>query len=132
GLDHPLRPALASMPAGVVRRVPLPPLSAECVAEQAGLIGRDPGVIRRLAGGNPLLVTELLKADGDDVPAAVQDLILDRIAALPQPAREVAHLVAVVPGRAETALVAHAPDAVDRCVGAGVLVPTENGVAYRH
>jgi predicted ATPase len=64
GPEHPLRRALASLPATVVRRAPLPPLSAQCVTEQARRSGRDPGVIRRLAGGNPLLVTELLGADG--------------------------------------------------------------------
>jgi DNA-binding CsgD family transcriptional regulator len=132
GADHPLRRVLGSLPSAVVRRVPLPPLSAERVADEARRHGRDPAVVRRLAGGNPLLVTEIFKADVGEVPAAVQDLILERIAVLPEPARDVAHLVAVVPGHAETALVSSSPGEVDRCVDAGVLVPAGNGLAYRH
>jgi DNA-binding CsgD family transcriptional regulator len=85
-----------------------------------------------LAGGNPLLVTELLNAGGRTASATVQDLILRRLNALPAPARRLAQLVAVIPTRAEAAVVAGAADLVDACVDAGVLVPVEDGVAYRH
>ncbi|MEV6986389.1 LuxR C-terminal-related transcriptional regulator [Sphaerisporangium sp. NPDC051017] len=132
GVEHPLRGTLASLPSTIVRRVTLPPLSEACVAEQARRMGRDAGTIHRLTGGNPLLVTELLKTDGDAVPEAVQDLILDRLRALPSPARELAQLVAVIPTRADAAIVAGASELVDLCIGAGVLVPAGDGVSYRH
>jgi uncharacterized OsmC-like protein len=132
GPEHPLRGALATLPSAVVRRVSLSPLSQACVTEQARRAERDAELVYRLGGGNPLLVTELLKADGATVPAAVQDLILDRMRALPAPARELAQLVAVVPTRADAAIVAGAADAVDRCIGAGVLVPAGDGVSFRH
>ncbi|MEV4513416.1 LuxR C-terminal-related transcriptional regulator [Dactylosporangium sp. NPDC049525] len=135
GLEHPLRGALAALPSRAVDRITLASLSEATVAEQARLGGRDPAVVYRLTGGNPLLVTELLKTDlldGDAVPAAVQDLILDRMRALPAPARELAHLVSVVPTRADAVLVADAPDLVDKAIAGGVLVPSGEGVAFRH
>jgi tetratricopeptide (TPR) repeat protein len=132
GPDHPLRGVLAALPNAVVRRVPLEPLSRECVNEQARRVGRDGESVQQLAGGNPLLVTELLKADSHRVPGAVQDLIFDRIRALPPPARALAHLVAVVPTRADPVLIVDAADQVDLCIAAGVLVPNGDGVSYRH
>jgi DNA-binding CsgD family transcriptional regulator len=132
GKNHPLRGVLACLPAAVVRRVPLRPLSPDCVAGQARLTGRDPAELYRLTGGNPLLVTELLKSEIGEPPAAVQDLILDRIRALPAPARDLAEMVAVVPTRADAGLVAGVPDLVELCVDAGVLVASRDGVAYRH
>nr|WP_191910307.1 LuxR family transcriptional regulator [Microbispora cellulosiformans] len=132
GAEHPLRGALATLPSAITRRVSLPPLSRECVAERARLTGRDPEPVHRLSGGNPLLVTELLKAEGRAAPATVRDLVLDRLRLLPRPARELAHLVSVIPTRADAAVVAGAPDLVDLCVDAGVLVPSGDGVSYRH
>lgn len=132
GPEHPLRGVLAALPNAVVRRVPLEPLSPECVSEQARQAGRDGESVQQLAGGNPLLVTELLKADTSQVPGAVQDLIFDRIRALPPPARALTQLVAVVPTRADGALISHAADQVDVCIAAGVLVPNGDGVSFRH
>ena len=132
GPDHPLRGVLAALPSGVVRRVPMEPLSSSCVSEQARRAGRDGGSIYELAGGNPLLVTELLKSAAQPVPGAVQDLILDRIRALPASARALAQLVAVVPTRTDSFLVADAAEEVDICLAAGVLVPSGDGVSFRH
>jgi DNA-binding CsgD family transcriptional regulator/tetratricopeptide (TPR) repeat protein len=132
GPDHRLRGVLAALPSAVVRRVPIEPLSQHCVSEQARLAGRDGESVYQLAGGNPLLVTELLKADSQPVPGAVQDLILDRIRALPPPARDLAQLVAVVPTRADPPLIFDASSQVDVCIAAGVLVPAGDGVSFRH
>ena len=132
GPDHPLRGVLAALPNTVVRRVPIAPLSQDCVREQARQAGRDGESIYQLAGGNALLVTELLKAKGQPIPDAVQDLILDRIRALPPPARDLAQLVAVVPTRADPSLILGAAEQVEVCIAAGVLVPAGNGVSFRH
>ena len=132
GPEHPLRRTLAALPAHAVTRVPLRPLSKACVVEQARGARRVPEIVYRLAGGNPLLVTELLKADGPAVPGAVQDLVLNRLQALPPGARELAQLVAVVPTRADSVLVADDLDAVETCLAAGVLVVSGDGVAFRH
>ena len=79
-----------------------------------------------------MLVTELLKTESHPVPGAVQDLILDRIRALPPRARALAQLVAVVPTRADHPLISDASDQVDVCIAAGVLVPAGDGVSFRH
>jgi DNA-binding CsgD family transcriptional regulator len=132
GVEHPLRGALAALPTVIVRRVRLAPLSPECVKEQAKLAGRDPRVVRRLTGGNPLLLTELLRSAGGAIPASVKDLILDRLQALSEPARDLAHLVSVIPTRAERAVIAEKTVLVDECVAAGVLVTDGDGVSFRH
>ncbi|MGW0802660.1 ATP-binding protein [Nonomuraea sp. NPDC002799] len=132
GPEHPLRGALAALPSAIVRRVSLPPLSQECVSERARAAGRDPALVYRLTGGNPLLVTELCKAGGPAVPATVQDLVLDRLRSLPPAARELARLVAVIPTRADAAVVAGVPDLLDLCLDGGVLVPSGDGVSFRH
>ena len=53
GPDHPLRGVPAALPHAVVRRVPIEPLSAQCVDEQARRTGRDGESIYRLAGATP-------------------------------------------------------------------------------
>ncbi len=132
GSEHPLRRALAAVPADAVGRIRLEPLSATCVAERAEGAGHDPEVVLRAAGGNPLLVTEMLKSEGDRVPDAVQDLVLERLRRLSDPARDLAHLVSVVPTRAGSPFVAGVEDHAELCLAAGVLVPSGDGVAYRH
>ncbi|MFD0743468.1 ATP-binding protein [Phytohabitans flavus] len=132
GVEHPLRGALAALPKAIVRRVLLAPLSGECVARQAERAGHDPRLVGELTGGNPLLVTELLDADAGTVPASVKDLILDRLRAVAEPARDLAQLVAVIPTRADGALVADKIDLVEQCVAAGVLVAEGDGARFRH
>jgi tetratricopeptide (TPR) repeat protein len=62
--------------------------------------------------------------------------VLARVGRLPEPAREVARLVAVVPTRAELWLLEAAlgpdPAAVEACVAAGVLAPGEETIGFRH
>ncbi|WP_433790273.1 ATP-binding protein [Actinoplanes sp. CA-252034] len=132
GPEHPLRAALAAMPREVVRRIPLAPLSEACVSEQAAHAGRDAVELFHLTGGNPLLVTEVLADDAAGPPAAVQDLVLARLRGLPAPARELARLVAVIPTRAETAVLGGFGAEVQQCLDSGVLTRSGNGVAYRH
>jgi hypothetical protein len=60
--------------------------------------------VYEVTGGNPLLVTEVLAAADQGVPATVRDLVLSRLAALSPAARDVAGLVSVVPSYAEPAL----------------------------
>ena len=50
----------------------------------------------------------------------------------PAPARDLAHLLAVVPTRADPPLISDAPEQVDLCIAAGVLVPNGDGVSFRH
>ncbi|MDG4823893.1 LuxR C-terminal-related transcriptional regulator [Asanoa sp. WMMD1127] len=129
GAAHPLHRVLAALRG---TRITLTPLSAARVATEAARAGRDAETVLALTGGNPLLLTELLGTAGDGAPETVRGLILDRIRALPAAARDLAELVAVVPTRADKALLVGRDDQVDRCVAGGVLVPAGDGVAYRH
>ncbi|MCZ7423274.1 AAA family ATPase [Verrucosispora sp. WMMA2121] len=131
GTEHALRAALASVPRSAVTPVPVTPLSAACVAGLAADHGRSGAEIFQLTGGNPLLVTELLAADRA-LPATVGDLTRARLRRLSAAAREVAHLVSVIPTSAEAAVLAGAEDAVDECVAGGVLVARGDMMAYRH
>jgi hypothetical protein len=132
GAEHPLRGVLAALPTTVVSRITLKPLSMDCVARKAVLAGRDAASVYELTGGNPLLVTVLLKAEGPAVPGAVQDLILDRIRSLPLAARDLAQLVSVVPTKADAPIVAGATQALADCVAGGVLIYAGDGAAFRH
>ena len=134
GPTHPLRRALAAMPSAVATHLALAALTQGCVLEQGQLAGVDGETVYQLAGGNPLLVTEVLKGGGAAAPGAVQNLILERLRLLPASARDVAHLVSVVPTRADAELVATLddPNSVDVCIDAGVLVTAGDGVAFRH
>ncbi len=133
GPDHPLRTALAGLPAGIARRLTLPPLSPAAVAELADRAGRPSASLHAVTGGNPLLVTEVLAADTPGVPPTVRDLVLSRLAALGPAARDAAGLVSVVPSGAEPALLTGDPAAVEECLTGGVLTATGTGVvAFRH
>ncbi|MCM4080427.1 ATP-binding protein [Paractinoplanes hotanensis] len=132
GPDHRLRTVLAGLPPGLIRRVGLPPLTAAAVAELARRAGRRATDVHAVTGGNPLLVTEVLAAPAEGVPPTVQDLVLSRLATLTPPAREVAHLVSVVPSRAGLELLGNRLAEVDECLDRGVLTARGNGVAFRH
>jgi DNA-binding SARP family transcriptional activator/tetratricopeptide (TPR) repeat protein len=130
--EHPLRATLATLPREVVTRLPLTSLSPAAVAELAGRAGRPATNVHELTGGNPLLVSELLAAGPSDVPPTVRDLMLARIAPLPESARAVARLVSVMPGHADPAVLAGSAGAVETCVARGVLVAADGRIAYRH
>ncbi|HEX5201151.1 MAG TPA: AAA family ATPase, partial [Actinoplanes sp.] len=132
GPDHRLRNVLAGLPPALSRRVTLPPLSRAAVAELARRAGRGTPEVYEVTGGNPLLVTEVLAAGAEGVPPTVRDLVLSRLSALGEPAREVARLVSVVPARAESDLLRGRAGAVDECLARGVLTARGDGVAFRH
>lgn len=131
GPAHQLRSVLAGLPRPALSRLSLAPLSVSAVADLARRAGRSPSHVYEVTGGNPLLVTEFLSG-GRGVPATVRDLVLSRLAGLSEAAREVAGLVAVLPTRAETALLGGRAAAVEECLAGGVLTAAEDGVAYRH
>lgn len=137
--DHPLRTVLGRLPTDNVVRLHLEPLSPAAVADLAAAAGRPAADLHALTGGNPLLVAQVLAAEDAGVPMTVRDLVLARLATLPPAAQDALHVVAVVPGRAETWLVEavlgasrDAVDAVDAGVAAGLLVSTPDAVGFRH
>ncbi|MBM2622972.1 AAA family ATPase [Actinoplanes sp. LDG1-06] len=132
GPDHRLRAVLAGLPPGLLRRISLPPLTVDAVAELARRAGRDAPGVHETTGGNPLLVTEVLAAPAEGVPPTVRDLILSRLATLTANAREVACLVSVAPSHAGPELLGDRLAEVDECLARGVLTARGGGVAFRH
>ncbi|HEX5543423.1 MAG TPA: LuxR C-terminal-related transcriptional regulator [Micromonospora sp.] len=137
GREHPLRRILGDLATvRSVRRLPLPPLSRAAVAALAEPLGRDGDRLYEVSGGNPFFVTEALDTPEHHVPATVRDAVLARAARLGPAPRRMLDIVAMVPDRAEVALLRAAADvnatALDDCVQAGMLIVDETHVRFRH
>src|SRR5437763_6074480 len=99
--SHPLRRLLGELPAQRVTRIDVPRLSAAAVDVLARQALRSPDGIYATTHGNPFFVTELLRHGRNDVPRAVQDLVLARYAALGSEAQAIVRLASVVPAKIE-------------------------------
>jgi DNA-binding CsgD family transcriptional regulator/type II secretory pathway predicted ATPase ExeA len=136
-VTHPLRHLLGHLVSRrAIRRVAVEPLSPEAVAVLAAPHGVDPDELYRKTGGNPFFVTEILGAQGDEIPATVRDAVLARAARLHSRPRALLEAVAVARSDTELWLLeALAPDevgALDECLSSGMLVPRPGGVGFRH
>lgn len=131
-----LRAVAGRLPADAVTRIRLEPLSVGAVAELARRAGRRPTGLHALTDGNPLLVTELLRAPDGGVPPTVSDLVVARLAALPDGVRRTVHLLSVVPTTVEPWLAAALQDddapAADAHTTGGLLEQRSDGLAFRH
>src|SRR6516165_5736333 len=134
--SHPLRIVLGDLPGSDrVTRLELAGLSSRAVAELADPEGVDAGELYRWTAGNPFFVTEVLAAGTGLVPRSVRDAVLGRAARLGGAAREVLEAAAAVPGAAELwlldALAPTASEALDECLGAGLVVLGAGRVEFR-
>ena len=151
-----LSPVLGELPAQHVRRFAVPLLSRAAVRQLAEDAARrhDAARIHAATGGNAFFVAELLRQDGRGggaltpgdgernafadarVPPTVRDAVVARAASLPAAARQVLHVVAIVPAHADAALVdavlAPAVEMVDACVASGLLVAEGRKLRFRH
>jgi DNA-binding CsgD family transcriptional regulator/tetratricopeptide (TPR) repeat protein len=135
--DHPLRLAIGDLVTASstvwLRLAPLSRDGVERLAEQSGVVAGD---LYERTGGNPFFVTEALAAPSDSIPASVRLAVLARASRLDRDARSMLDAVSVVPGRAETWLVAAICDAssaaVDACIAAGALIAYRSTYAFRH
>jgi DNA-binding CsgD family transcriptional regulator/tetratricopeptide (TPR) repeat protein len=132
---HPLRLLLGELPSSRrVIRLTLAPLSVHAVATLAA--DTDGAALHRQTGGNPFFLTEVLAAGGDELPTTVREAVLARTARLEDDARRLLDAVAVAPPRAELdllqAVVDGYPNGLDECLDSGMLVATDNAVAFRH
>ncbi len=133
GPDHPLLAVLGALATDrTVRRLRLPPLTAQAVATLAGPGDRAAGELHARTGGNPFFVTEALADPGHRVPATVRDAVLARAAALTPAERDALTAVAIFPDHVLLELVQAPAAAIDGCVGAGVLVRDGNRIRFRH
>ena len=134
--DHPLRFALGQIPADVLIRLPLRPLSMAAVARLSEDHPKSAEDVYALTRGNPFLVSEVLATAGDEVPDNVLDSLAARIASFDDEMRSLVELVAVVPGRCERAIVeAHFPASggiLAACRERGLLDLDDQSVWFRH
>lgn len=133
---HPLRCVLGELPASLVTRVELAPLSVGAVETLARRALRSPGGIHETTRGNAFFVTELLRHGVQGVPRSVQDLVLARFARLDEAAKELVRLAATVPARIEawlvTAVLGSEPRGVEECLDSGLLTTADGALCFRH
>jgi DNA-binding CsgD family transcriptional regulator/tetratricopeptide (TPR) repeat protein len=117
-------------------RLKLAPLSRSSVIELATRHGVDGDELYHTTAGNPFFVTEVLAAEGEQIPETVRDAVLARAARLSARAQRLLEAVAVVPGQVELwlleALADEAGEPVDECLASGILSAGRAHVAFRH
>lgn len=134
---HPVRIVLGELPTrSRIVRLALRPLSTEAVAVLAAPVGVDAVELTSTTGGNPFFVTEVLAAQGAELPGTVRDAVLARAARLGRTARALLDAVSIVPPRAELwlleAFVRGYPDGLEECLASGMLRTEGAAVAFRH
>ncbi len=128
-----LQRALADIPAEHRTRIDLARLSAEAVFDWASRLGKDSTGLHNVSGGNPLLVNELLAADG--ASAMIDDLVIARAEALSPEGRDVLDRCSTVPRQVSFELADRlglADSGVAECLSAGLLVERPDALAFRH
>lgn len=118
-------------------RIELGPLDAGSVASW---IGADrAAALTERSGGNPLLLSELIAHEGDELPASIRELVAERVDALGASAATLRaaavlgatvdlDLLAATQARATTELL----DDLERAVDARLLVDDQLGLRFRH
>lgn len=132
-VEHPIRSVVGGIPPASTVRVAVPTLD---VTEVAALADTDDARdLLALTGGNPLLLTEYLRSE-QDVPPAIEDLVIARLSTLSPGARSIAEFVSVIPGSCETSLLEASlepiPGDLDECERSGLFVIDANHLAFRH
>ncbi len=137
GSHHPLRIVLGDLAtSGILRRMPLLPLSIAGVQQLAKGKVIDTAVLHQETNGNPFFVTEVLASDGSGIPATVRDAILARTARLSLSGRATLEAAAIIGARVEPSLLSAVTGAevaaTEECLAAGMLQIQEERLAFRH
>ncbi|MCA1826898.1 MAG: AAA family ATPase [Myxococcales bacterium] len=136
GAQHPLRVLLGDLAASAdVRRIALQPLSEAAVRTLAGGTGMDGAALFQRTAGNAFFVTELLSSPGLALPETVRDAVLARAARLPEPARLVLDVAAVIGESAALSILAGILGEklpVEPCIESGLMVWRGERVCFRH
>ncbi|MGN6577058.1 MAG: ATP-binding protein, partial [Nocardioides sp.] len=118
------------------RRIDLAPLSPSAVDDLAGSVAASGTELYRLTGGNPFLVSEVLRGGLGSIPPSARDAVLARVVRLPDSAKRVAEAAALLGGRVEldllAAVVAAGEGDLDELVASGLLVSEPSGLRFRH
>jgi DNA-binding CsgD family transcriptional regulator/tetratricopeptide (TPR) repeat protein len=134
---HPLTLLLGELAtARAVRRLEVPPLSADAVRALAEPHAIDGDELFHQTNGNPFFVTEVLAGGTGDIPPTVRDAVLARVARLSDQATRLLETIAIATPRADVWLLETlAPaeiDALEECLASGMIVSEADGVAFRH
>src|SRR5215469_1296656 len=136
--DHPLRRALGDLATQrTTRRMRLAPLSEDALRTLAAGRAVDVAELRRITGGNPFYVREILDAGWPSLPPTVRDAVGARLARLTPDARAAAEIAAVMGARLDSLLLSSALDdlgslVVTECLASGLLLFDGNGLRFRH
>ncbi len=121
---------------GTTRRVAVPTLTLEGVAELSRSRGLGPDDLFRLTGGNPFFVTEALGAVLGSVPRTASDAVLSRVAELDDPTRRTLEVLALLGARVPSDLLGavdgEAPTRVDTLVAHGLVRADREDAWFRH
>lgn len=133
---HPLRAVIGDLPTRAVSRIPLSPLSKAAVRQLAAAAGREADGLHELTGGNAFFITEILATPANQVPATVRDAAIARTARLSAPARRVAQLASIIPGKLERWLAeevaAPSLEVLHECLDAGMVEHPDHSLGFRH
>ena len=135
--DHPLRVVLGDLATQrATRRMKLPPLTVEAVRELVGERDVDAAELRRITGGNPFYVSEMLEAGWPSVPPTVRDVVGARLARASAGTRRAVETAAVNGARVDRSLLTWILEdwqsSADECLATGILVPDGTGLRFRH
>lgn len=135
--QHPMRLVLGDLATmSHVHRVKVNLLSRGAVYTLAADSQVDGDELYRTTDGNPFYVTEVLSTGDAAVPATVRDAVLTRAARLSPQARDVLDAAAVIGARVEpwllTRVVGDTANAVDECLGVGLLQVSGDSLQFRH
>ena len=118
------------------RRIALPPLTPAAVTELSSGTAHVADAVYRLTGGNPFFVSEVLRADGEELPHSARDAVLARAVQLSAAGREVLDAAALIGERVEPALLEVVTggtiETLDEPVAAGLLVRDGPVLRFRH
>ncbi|WP_409013529.1 hypothetical protein, partial [Deinococcus sp.] len=119
-----------------VRRMTLPPLSEQAVAQLAEGTDMDAARLYQQTGGNPFFVTEVLATGGTHIPSSVRDAVLARVARLSASSQAVLGAAAVIGPQVDARLLTHVVgaelNALEACLHGGQLMVQGSGFAFRH
>ncbi|MFE2138573.1 ATP-binding protein, partial [Streptomyces sp. NPDC059466] len=119
-----------------VYRHDLIPLSRPAVARLATGHSVDAEQLYHLSAGNPFIVTEILAAPAETIPATVREAVAGRLAGLSAAARTVVDVLAVLGHRVSPPLLAGvlpAPEeALEEAVACGIVRTVGQATEFRH
>ncbi|MEU2925680.1 AAA family ATPase [Streptomyces sp. NPDC007251] len=119
-----------------VYRHDLAPLSRRAVARLAAGHAVDAEQLYQVSAGNPFIVTEILAAPAESIPATVREAVAGRLAGLSAAAREVVDVLSVLGRRASLPLLAGmlpaCEEALDEAVAGGIVRTDGQMAEFRH